>query len=53
MATCPGCEATFDPEELVRHDRDRFLVVHCPDCNHVIGRYRRHGDAPATDRLAE
>lgn len=53
MATCSHCGQSFDADELVRHEHDRLLVVHCPDCNCVLGRYRRHGDAPRTDTAAD
>ncbi|WP_435179866.1 hypothetical protein [Halorussus sp. AFM4] len=49
MTTCPGCGRDLDAEELVRHERDRFVVVHCPDCKRPLGRYNRHGDDPRTD----
>lgn len=49
MLTCKGCGAEHSVEALVRHEHDRLLVVHCPDCGCVLGRYRRHGDqTPAT-----
>lgn len=44
MASCHGCGGRFDADELVRHERERLLVVHCPDCGCLLGRYRRHGD---------
>lgn len=44
MVSCPGCGGTYAADDLVRHEHERLLVVHCPDCNRLIGRYRRHGD---------
>ncbi|MFC7080931.1 hypothetical protein [Halorussus caseinilyticus] len=32
MTTCKGCGRHLDAEDLVRHERGRFVVVHCPDC---------------------
>ena len=46
MVTCTGCGESYAPDELVRHERGRLLVVHCPDCRCVLGRYRRHGADP-------
>lgn len=51
MASCASCDGEFTAEELTRHDHGRLVIVHCPDCGHPLGRYRRHGDNPATDRL--
>jgi hypothetical protein len=53
MTTCKGCGRELDAEDLVRHERGRFVVVHCPDCKRLVGRYNRHGDDPHTDRLRE
>lgn len=49
MPTCRNCSGEFDADDLVRHEAERVLVVHCPDCRAPLGRYRRHGDDPATD----
>jgi len=43
MPTCTGCDHEFDPAELVRHETERLVVVHCPSCSTTLGRYRRHG----------
>jgi uncharacterized Zn finger protein len=53
MVTCPSCGSDHPPEELVRHECERLVIVHCPDCEALLGRYRRHGDAPETDRLRD
>ncbi|MFC4360080.1 hypothetical protein ACFO0N_19190 [Halobium salinum] len=53
MPTCHHCDATHTAEELTRHERPGVVLVHCPDCDCLLGRYRRHGDAPETDRLRE
>ena len=53
MRTCKGCGRELDAEDLVRHERGRFVVVHCPDCKRPFGRYDRHGDDPETDHLHE
>jgi uncharacterized Zn finger protein len=44
MATCRRCGGSYGVEELVRHEHERLLVVHCPDCGGLLGRYRRHGE---------
>ncbi|MGM0590872.1 MAG: hypothetical protein ACQETI_04445 [Halobacteriota archaeon] len=53
MTICPRCGAEHEPEELIRHETERLLLVHCPDCEALLGEYRRHGDDPQTDRLKE
>jgi hypothetical protein len=53
MPTCPRCEATHPAADLVRHEEPRVVLVHCPDCECLLGRYRRHGDAPETDLLRD
>ncbi|WP_224332521.1 hypothetical protein [Haloprofundus halobius] len=50
MAICRRCGADHPPEELIRHELPGLTLVHCPDCRGFMGRYRRHGDAPRTDR---
>ena len=42
MTTCPNCGETFDPAELTRHEHGGLVVVHCPDCKCVLGRYNAH-----------
>lgn len=49
MATCDGCDQEFTADELTRHDHGRLVTVHCPDCGHPLGRYRRHGADAAID----
>ena len=44
MVSCRHCGGDYGVEELVRHEHERLLVVHCPDCGCVLGRYRRHGE---------
>jgi DNA-directed RNA polymerase subunit RPC12/RpoP len=44
MATCRSCGKTFTAAQLVRHETERLVVVHCPDCSRPMGRYKRHGD---------
>jgi NAD-dependent SIR2 family protein deacetylase len=53
MATCRHCEATHPADELTRHESAGLVLVHCPDCRRLLGRYRRHGDDPETDRLQD
>ncbi|WP_202935072.1 hypothetical protein [Halorussus amylolyticus] len=53
MRTCNGCGRDLAVEDLVRHERGRIVLVHCPDCKRVLGRYDRHGDDPKTDRRSE
>ncbi|WP_327052169.1 hypothetical protein [Halomicrococcus gelatinilyticus] len=52
MPTCKHCKATFTAEDLVRHEKGRLVVVHCPDCKHVVGTYNRHSGPPRTDNRA-
>ena len=40
MPTCPNCECDHDVADLCRHEHEGFVIVHCPDCNFVLGRYR-------------
>ncbi|WP_192498303.1 hypothetical protein [Halorussus halophilus] len=49
MTTCKHCGRTLDAEDLVRHERGRLVVVHCPECKCLLGQYNRHGDDPKTD----
>jgi hypothetical protein len=53
MVTCRNCECEYTADELVRHESERLVLVHCPDCRALLGRYRRHGDAPETDHLRD
>ncbi|WP_433623134.1 hypothetical protein [Halomicrococcus sp. NG-SE-24] len=50
MPTCKHCDREFVAEDLVRHERGRLVIVHCPDCKHVVGTYDRHSGPPQTDR---
>ena len=43
MPTCKHCNCECSPAELVRHETDRILLVHCPECEAPLGSYRRHG----------
>lgn len=43
MPTCKHCGCEFSPAELVRHETDRLVLVHCPECENPLGSYRRHG----------
>lgn len=49
MATCGACDQQFAADELTRHDHGRLVIVHCPDCGHPLGQYRRHGAGAASD----
>jgi NAD-dependent SIR2 family protein deacetylase len=53
MPVCSHCETDYEVDDLVRHDRRGVLLVHCPSCECLLGRYRRHGDRPAVDRLRD
>jgi hypothetical protein len=53
MPTCRHCSAEVATEDLVRHERPGLVRVHCPQCQCLLGRYRRHGDAPETDTLRD
>ena len=48
MTVCKHCGRRLDAEDLLRHERTRLVVVHCPDCKGFLGRYNRHGDDPKT-----
>ncbi|MEF8773874.1 MAG: hypothetical protein V5A37_04055 [Halobacteriales archaeon] len=39
MPTCRNCGADHDVVDLVRHERDGTVVVHCPDCSFPMGRW--------------
>jgi NAD-dependent SIR2 family protein deacetylase len=49
MTTCKECGRELDAEDLVRHELERSVIVHCPGCECLLGRYNRHGDDPKTD----
>jgi len=40
MPSCPGCDGEYEAAELVRHEHESLVVVHCPDCNQLMGQYR-------------
>ncbi|HKL28050.1 MAG TPA: hypothetical protein VJ898_02165 [Natrialbaceae archaeon] len=40
MPTCRHCGAEHEAADLVRHERNGLLLVHCPDCNCLMGTYR-------------
>jgi uncharacterized Zn finger protein len=46
MPKCRNCSGEFDASELVRHERDGLVVVHCPDCEFAMGSYNSHGSRP-------
>lgn len=46
MPTCTRCGADHPTEELVRHEQDGMLFVHCPDCQHPFGVYNRRAERP-------
>ncbi|MFH5797851.1 hypothetical protein [Haladaptatus sp. CMAA 1911] len=50
MPTCNHCEGDFTANDLVRHEYERIIIVHCPDCGCVLGQYNRHSGPPKTDR---
>lgn len=52
MPKCNRCSGQFDAEDLVRHEYEHLVVVHCPDCGFVMGQYNRHTEAPRTDHYA-
>jgi len=41
MADCPRCGGDFDVDDLVRHERESLVRVHCPDCATLLGDYDR------------
>jgi hypothetical protein len=53
MPTCSRCGETHETADLTRHEEARLVPVHCPDCDCLMGRYRRHGDDPQTDTLRD
>jgi len=40
MPTCAHCGQSIPVDELVRHEHETRVVVHCPDCHCVMGQYR-------------
>ncbi len=40
MPTCKHCATEVETEDLVRHERHGLTLVHCPDCNCLLGKYR-------------
>ncbi|WP_267642498.1 hypothetical protein [Haloarchaeobius amylolyticus] len=40
MPTCKHCTAEVETEDLIRHERRGLTLVHCPDCNCLMGQYR-------------
>ncbi|MFC6731940.1 hypothetical protein [Haladaptatus sp. DYSN1] len=49
MTTCSHCGNEYTADQLIRHERPRLVVIHCPGCNAPLGQYRRHGDDPHVD----
>ncbi|MFB6164893.1 MAG: hypothetical protein ABEJ31_07025 [Haloarculaceae archaeon] len=43
MPTCTHCGADLDAADLVRHETERLIRVHCPECETPMGAYRLHG----------
>ncbi|MDY6764259.1 MAG: hypothetical protein SV377_00995 [Halobacteria archaeon] len=41
MSTCKYCDEEFTAEDLIRHEREEVLIVQCPQCKSVLGRYRQ------------
>ena len=50
VPTCQNCHAELVADDLVRHDHDGLLLVHCPNCGFTMGTYNRHSDLPRTDK---
>jgi hypothetical protein len=40
MPHCRYCDADVDVDDLVRHEREDLLRVHCPECKGLLGAYR-------------
>jgi uncharacterized Zn finger protein len=40
VTTCQRCDGEFEVEELIRHERPRLVLVHCPNCGSLLGEYR-------------
>jgi phage FluMu protein Com len=40
MPQCRYCDADLDADDLVRHERNALLRVHCPECKNLLGAYR-------------
>jgi len=45
MPTCNHCGTEHEAPELVRHEREGLLLVHCPDCN-CLRKLSRSGRSP-------
>jgi hypothetical protein len=43
MPTCRACGHEHATDRLERHVHDELLVVRCPDCGCVMGRYHDPG----------
>lgn len=50
VPTCRNCQSELAPEDLIRHDHDELLIVHCPECRFMMGTYNRHSQPPRTDK---
>jgi hypothetical protein len=46
MAHCRYCDVDVDVEDLVRHETDGFVRVHCPECSGLLGTYRDPSQKP-------
>lgn len=42
MPRCNHCGAQHGADELVRHEYDSLVIVHCPECNCLMGQYNPH-----------
>ncbi|MCU4741946.1 hypothetical protein OB955_20640 [Halobacteria archaeon AArc-m2/3/4] len=43
MPTCKQCGSTLETADLVRHEAGDLLMVHCPECQRLMGTYREPG----------
>ena len=39
MPRCKGCGNECDVTELVRHENEGTVIVHCPECGQLLGTY--------------
>lgn len=53
VPTCRNCQAEIAVEDLVRHDHDELVMVHCPKCGFTMGTYNRHSEPPRMDRQGD
>lgn len=43
MPTCKQCDSILATDDLVRHEEGDLLMVHCPECQNLMGTYREPG----------